>query len=244
MRAAQLRKAVPGVATVSAAGGEYAAGGGHGSPGEQKSKPGNAALMTELLDGEFEGQPVYLYLERERLAALESAVGTSLPDAVAETISLARGRRLLSPTGPGGGGLGAGGQDRAAAVPRTPRGAHRSRPAAMVADQAFSANNYRDRLCALLRAEGHARAEKLKRDFPDTVALWQALNDWLEGGGRGRWAPAHRAGPWALRQHRGYPVSQALVRAHDRQANAHEAFEAYGLSPRRRVSIAWRCSSI
>lgn len=193
----------------------------------------NAALAGELLDGRFEGRPLYLYLEPDRLDQLAREVGEPLSSAVSRSLRW---------------------RDRAALFDRHQRAcrmweaggkagpppflalltALSTAAAAMVADHRFAATNYYSRLIDLFGVSG-ADADKLRRDFATTIPLWRAFNDWLDD-----WEGALGV-PTARVQGRlvyvGYPISQALVRERDRQALP-DVFNRYGLPPGRRIGMA------
>lgn len=113
----------------------------------------NRALADELLDGRFEAQPLYLFVEPERLKALSVVIGANLETVFSASLGWRSGVSLFNP------------QLQAAA--RWERAGKRGPPpylaalvsltsaaAAMVADHNFSATNYRDRLCGFLGATG------------------------------------------------------------------------------------------
>ena len=193
----------------------------------------NRALAEELLDGRFEAQPLYLFVEPERLKTLSASIGAPLEAAVAGSLAWRGGEALFHS------------HLRAAGI--WERGGKRGSPpflailvaltaaaSAMVSDQDFSATNYRDRLCGLLGAQGD-RAEKVKRDLSSAVRLWQSFNDWLEDWEGALGLPTARVLGRLVNV--GYPISQAIVREADRRA-MHGAFASYGLTPRRRVGPA------
>jgi hypothetical protein len=190
-------------------------------------------LADELLDGRFETQPLYLFVEPERLKALGATIGRSLESVFASSLAWRTGESLFGP--------------QLQAAERWERGGKSGPPpylatlvaltsaaAAMVADQNFSATNYRDRLCGLLGAKGD-RAEKVKRDLPGAVRLWQSFNDWLDDWEGALGLPTAKVLGRLVNV--GYPISQAIVREADRRA-MREAFASYGLTPRRRVGTA------
>lgn len=103
----------------------------------------------------------------------------------------------------------------------------------MQADVNLAAHNYYSRLHRMLRvpANHHARVENDYRRNADL--LWGSLNAWLEAWEGERGIPtAYAVGGHAFV---GLPLSQAVVRQHDR-ASLHELFALEGMTPGLRVS--------
>jgi len=193
----------------------------------------NGVLDAELLDGRFEAQPLYLFVEPERLSQLGTIVGTPLEAAIARSLRWRDGARLFE-----GHYAAARAWEAAGKVGPPPflslLVTMTSAAAAMVRDQRYHAHNYRDRLATVLGVDG-SRAEKLKRELPDTLPLWLAFNDWLEDWDGDLGLPTARVQGRLV--YVGYPISQALVREQDRIA-MRSVFERYGLAPGRRIGIA------
>lgn len=103
----------------------------------------------------------------------------------------------------------------------------------MHADGELAAHNYYSRLHRLLGlpAECHTRVENSYRKTADL--LWGSLNAWLEAWEGERGIPtAYAVGSHAFI---GLPMSQAVIRQHDR-GGLHELFALEGLTPGLRVS--------
>lgn len=105
----------------------------------------------------------------------------------------------------------------------------------MVRDQKFSSNNYYGRLCEFLDATDNAAVSAVKTDFAEqSHVLWNVLNAWLhEKGGRLGLPTAYA---FDHRVHVGIPISQALVREHDRQRLT-ALFASADLQPGQRLSV-------
>ncbi len=103
----------------------------------------------------------------------------------------------------------------------------------MQADADLAAHNYYSRLHRLLKvpADSHYRVENNYRQSADL--LWGSLNSWLEAWEGERGIPtAYAVGAHAFI---GLPMSQAVVRRHDR-SGLHELFAIEGLTPGLRMS--------
>ena len=87
----------------------------------------------------------------------------------------------------------------------------------MQSDTSFTANNYYDRLAQLLIGDSYSPAERkaLSSGLPKADRFWRELEAWLWSQ-RGRYGnpSAQPMYKWA---HVGWPLSQALLRSHDRQ---------------------------
>ncbi len=106
----------------------------------------------------------------------------------------------------------------------------------MHTDESLAEHNYYGRLREVLGVpEGDKkRADKVQRDFGHHAsAFWDELNRWLlsEGGRRG----LPTAAAFDRRVHVGIPISQALVRAGDRE-DLHLMFSTYRLRPHQRIA--------
>lgn len=102
----------------------------------------------------------------------------------------------------------------------------------MQAGSDMAANNYYGRLFPLLQVP-EARQQALIHDYRATAeTLWGSLNAWLEAWEGERGVPtAYAIGGMRLI---GLPMSQAVVRRHDRNG-LHQVFEAEGLPPGFRI---------
>ncbi len=98
----------------------------------------------------------------------------------------------------------------------------------MQADAEMAAHNYYSRLHSLLRVP-HERQHRVEQDYRRHAdELWGSLNSWLEAWEGERGVPtAYAVGGHAFI---GLPVSQAVVRQHDRAA-LHELFAIDGMTP-------------
>jgi hypothetical protein len=106
----------------------------------------------------------------------------------------------------------------------------------MVTDDRFRASNYYGRLCGVLGISDTQTCAKIHRDFQkQSHQFWSALNGWLEDSEYVHGRPT--AFPFDYRTYVGIPISQALVKEHDRQ-RLHAFFHHYRLSPGQRLSLA------
>ena len=106
---------------------------------------------------------------------------------------------------------------------------------AMRSDDQYRATNYTDRLCDRLAIHDDRARERLKRDFREqTHILWNELNTWLDDHDGSLGLPTAYA--FDYRVHVGIPISQALVREHDR-LRLKQLFTAYRLSPGQRLPV-------
>jgi hypothetical protein len=97
----------------------------------------------------------------------------------------------------------------------------------------FAANNYYDRLMPLLGVSGEADKNKVINSYRQCAnELWDGLNGWLEALNGDRGLPTAYA---FAHQYIGLPLSQALIRAHDRE-KLHGLFAELGLAPRSHLS--------
>jgi hypothetical protein len=99
--------------------------------------------------------------------------------------------------------------------------------------EGFVAHDYYNRLMPLLGVDDETEKKRVERAYRDcSQTLWGALNDWLESLGGDRGLPT----AFALgNKHVGLPISQAILRATDRE-KLREFFEEFGLAPRSRLS--------
>lgn len=98
----------------------------------------------------------------------------------------------------------------------------------------FAASNYYGRLLQTLAIDEKFQP-KVERDFRrETPYLWNTLNRWLEDCDGRRGLPTAVA--FDHRRYIGLPLSQALVRAHDR-TKLPSLFAQFGLQPGQRISV-------
>lgn len=107
----------------------------------------------------------------------------------------------------------------------------------MKTDETFHANNYYDRLAELLLGVGYKKQkrEDIRIGFERAQELWHQLENWLISQDGRFGLPSAR--PMYGLSHVGYPISQALLRAHDRQ-KLPEFFWSAGLEPQQEVPPA------
>jgi hypothetical protein len=103
----------------------------------------------------------------------------------------------------------------------------------MQADPEMAAHNYYSRMHSLLRVP-HERMHRVEQDYRRHAdELWGSLNSWLEAWEGERGVPtAYAVGGHAFI---GLPMSQAVVRQHDRAA-LHELFALDGMTPGLRLA--------
>lgn len=198
----------------------------------------NSAIYATLFNEPRAQAPAYLYLEPEMLAAAALLAEIEAGDAKAQLVAAVRGSlgwdRVDTPflwhVGEAETWADDGMRDPPpflALLTVLVLGAE-----AMVGDAQHAAHNYYDRLLDLLDASPSLGA-RVKRCFKDTVEFWQQLNDWLVQWDGELGLPSAQVTD--RRVNIGYPLSQALVSAHDRLRLA-GAFEDYGLRPGRRMA--------
>ena len=186
----------------------------------------NAAIATEFFSGRYGGRPVYIDLEADALGRIAQAIGLEhggsveerLTSAVVPTLGLADGASLF------------GAHVRRL---RTWRTGERDSPPPIVAvlalqsvvaegmrsDEDLRASNYYGRFMQALGRDPDDQGfrQKVIRGFDaDSAELWSALNHWIGEDGETRGIPT--AYSFDYRVHVGLPMSQALVRASDRDA--------------------------
>ena len=202
----------------------------------------NDAVAEEYFTGRWAGAPVYMDMEPDVLARLGRHLTPpgdepedAFVEAVAATMQLnASGRRAFS---------------RHVELVNAWRRDNRTGPPpclgvlgllsliaeAMRSDDRYRATNYTDRLCDRLAIHDDQARERLKRDFREqTHVLWDELNAWLDDHDGSLGLPTAYA--FDYRVHVGIPISQALVREHDRQ-RLKQLFAAYRLSPGQRLPV-------
>ncbi|MEU6250459.1 hypothetical protein [Glycomyces sp. NPDC047010] len=105
----------------------------------------------------------------------------------------------------------------------------------MHADGNLASHNYYSRLHGLLRVPDFHRQRVEQHYRQNAELLWDSLNSWLEAWEGERGIPtAYAVGGHA---YVGLPMSQAVVRQHDR-GGLHEVFALEGMTPRIRISPA------
>lgn len=206
----------------------------------------NEAIVEEYFTGKWSGLPVYLDLEPSILDRIGQSIdlGDETPqdnfvNTVASTLQLDPSRRHLATF-----------YQHIDAMNNWKKNGHTRHPPfigilgffswvaeTMKANDLYKATNYMDRLCDLLDVdvqESKAR-DRIKRNFrKQTPCLWNELNTWLEDHEGSLGLPT--AYPFDSRVYVGIPISQALVREHDRQS-LKELFYEYRLEPSQRLPI-------
>ena len=206
----------------------------------------NEAIVEEYFTGKWSGLPVYLDLEPSILDRIGQSIdlGDETPqdnfvNTVASTLQLDPSRRHLTTF-----------YQHIDAMNNWKKHGHTGHPPfigilgffswvaeTMKANDLYKATNYMDRLCDLLDVdvqESKAR-DRIKRNFrKQTPCLWNELNTWLEDHEESLGLPT--AYPFDSRVYVGIPISQALVREHDRQS-LKELFYEYRLEPSQRLPI-------
>ena len=215
----------------------------------------NEALTQEFFGGSRAGRPVYLDLEADVLDRLAAAIGAPADLAAANptqafTRSVARTLELRPYDAPM---LEAHVQAAAAWAASAVQGAGPQRPqhaepppfvavlalfslAAewMRSDEGMLQTNYYGRLCELLEVDDDPGIRKVQNGFRQHGhRLWAQLNGWLHRAHGIRGIPTAEA--FDYRVHVGIPISQALVRAADRD-RLPEFFSSYMLNPRQQFS--------
>jgi len=196
------------------------------------------AIADDLFSGAGAGAPLYLFIEQDRFAEIGKRLGVRdgarahLVACVAHRLDLAGGDpfdyfRTETRKWDLGGKVGPPPCLTLLVVLTLAA-------ESMVADQDYAGHNYYNRLAGLLDLNAD-ETERMKRAFGATAFFWQSFNDWLEEWQGERGFPTARVHD--RRKYVGYPISQALVREHDRQS-LHAAFERYNLQPMRRMSSA------
>jgi hypothetical protein len=202
----------------------------------------NGAIGDEFFAGKWRGVPVYLDVSSDTLTACARRVGIETPNPRADFVEAVASTLNLTFLG---------GNVFAIQRDLLRRWAHTTRQEPpwcvgllallslaaedMARDEQLSSNNYYGRLCHLLDVSGEAARRKLQGDFrDDSLAFWGALNSWLEDSERIYGQPTAFA--FDRRRYVGIPISQALIKEHDRQ-HLREFFHAYRLAPRQRLAL-------
>lgn len=204
----------------------------------------SSAIAAEFFAGQFGGRPVYIDLEDEVLVRIAQAVELAafeepeqaLIDVVRPTLGLADGQSLFGA--------------HVRRLTRWRRGDRESPPPVigvlafqslvaerMRGDEEFRPTNYYGRFIRMLgRDPGDARLRaKTVRGFAEHSGLmWAALNQWLDEDHETRGIPT--AFSFDYRIHVGVPMSQALVRASDRDA-IRQLFSDLAMSPGQVIAV-------
>ena len=202
----------------------------------------NDAVAEEYFTGRWAGAPVYMDMEPDVLSRLGQHLTPpgeqpedAFVDAVAATMQLkAGGRRAFSRHVES---VNAWRRDDSAAPPPclAVLGLLSLIAEAMTSDDQYRATNYTDRLCDRLAIHDDRARQRLKRDFREqTHILWDEFNAWLDDHDGSLGLPTAYA--FDYRVHVGIPISQALVREHDRQ-RLKQLFAVYRLSPGQRLPV-------
>lgn len=209
----------------------------------------NLAFSHVVFTAEKAGRPVYLDMDEDVLQAVASEAGVDPSQAVDELVAAVRGTLSLTSCG---GPVFAEHTRRLSAWRRelkTSRGDEEPKPPPVVAllavltlaaeamchDSEYAANAYYPRLRRLLQVEDRQQGHRLEAAYRQHAEdLWRGLSDWLSAAGGRFGLPS----AYAL-SHRyvGLPISQALVRAADRQRFV-RMFSRFGLPPGAEVSPA------
>ena len=200
------------------------------------------AIAAEVFSPAAGGRPAYLDLDGDVLAAVWARVGRSsvvspvddLGETVRGTLDLLRGGdifrqhrirlNLWETTG------------RKGPPPTLGLLAVLSLAAeAMNAGDGMASTNYYGRLAQVLRLGDVSTAKRVESAYREIAQrLWDSVNDWLEREQGEHGLPtAYGVG---LNRHIGLPLSQALIRATDRQS-LHRLFAAVGLSPGETIGL-------
>lgn len=200
-------------------------------------------IAEEFFSGQWRGLPVYLDLEADILARIAQRAGARGSTPQSQFIKVIKSTLNLPPT-----------DDRVFRQHREMlrywRHAGTSDPPwctallaflslvaeGMTRDERFSASNYYGRLCDMLGVTGDVHKNKVQRDFRiETHELWDALNSWLDETEHAFGRPTAYA--FDHRRHVGVPISQALVKQHDRD-HLRTLFAEYSLLPGQRLPLA------
>ena len=202
----------------------------------------NSAVVREVFGEDVAGQPVYLDLEPDVLARIAKHMGHSPATEPDEQLIEVVKATLSSPDGTAG----VFSAHTTQAWLWDSEGDSSAPPCiavlamlSLVAERMkqtdeFAASNYYGRLLQTLAIDGQFRS-KVERDFRrETPFLWNTLNRWLEECNGRRGLPTAVA--LDHRRFIGLPLSQALVRAHDR-TKLPSLFAQFGLQPGQRISV-------
>lgn len=199
----------------------------------------NAAIATVVYGPDAAGMPVYLDLEDDVLRAVAEHASGDLRDPRNELCSAVRAT-LNRPDHPAG----IFGAHHARIIRWRLESGDPPPDLALLAvlslaaedmreGDGFKANNYYDRLLPLLNVDGETDKDRVVRAYHRcSQELWECLNGWLTDMEGLRGLPTAYALSHA---HIGRPLSQALIRATDREKLS-EFFAELGLPPRSRLS--------
>jgi hypothetical protein len=200
----------------------------------------NDVLNREFFSGQFAHQPVYLDLEDEARRDIATELGIA-EDEVEEHLGL----RVAETCEAGGTNVYKWHQENLEAWLLQGRKSPPPFTALLCAlslaaermrqGKRFSANNYYERLFAVLGIEDGTEKSKFKQSAKHTRRFWRTLNQWLIEQDLELGRPtAKQVNSW---RYVSYALSQALVRDADRK-RFHELFVQFGLSPFEEVNEA------
>ena len=202
----------------------------------------NDALAGHYFSGRYEGVPVYLDVDPNVLSAIAKHLCSPGQEPDEVFVALVRTTLHFRLYGPST-------FSRHIAALRVWRRTERLEPPPIVgilsflslvaetmrSDERYRATNYTDRLCDHLSVYEERERRRLKNHFrKETHVLWNELNSWLNDHDGALGLPTAYASDY--RVHVGIPVSQALVREHDREL-IKKMFSHYSLSPGQRLPV-------
>lgn len=202
----------------------------------------NDALAGHYFSGRYEGVPVYLDLDPNVLSAIGKHLCSPGQEPAKTFVAVVRSTLNFAPHGPTT-------FARHNAAVRAWRHSERHGPPPVVgvlsflslvaetmrSDGRYRVTNYTDRLCDHLSVHDERQRRRLKTHFrKETHVLWDELNSWLNDHDGSVGLPTAYA--FDHRVHVGVPVSQALVREHDREL-IRKMFGHYSLSPGQRLPV-------
>ncbi len=208
----------------------------------------NHALASTFFGGSRAGRPVYLDLEDDILSAVtEELTEPWGPVKVDPLRALCRSVARTFLVEPGRGDLLSDHLTRAAEWERKSGAVGSDPPPVIAALSLFSLaaeqmrsgdgmnnSNYYGRLCELLEVSAPARRKRVEEGFRrDSLAMWDHLNAWLRAAHGARGIPT--AASFNHLSYVGVPMSQALVRAADRD-RLPDFFATYDLRPGQQFS--------
>ena len=196
------------------------------------------ALTAEFFDSIGDGEALTLYVDREIADDMvhEYDLPGSLPDAVAEQFDWQHPDRLLQRVASKCGAWEAG--SRVAVPPSLPVLACSVLAATgMASKDGLLRSNYYGRWAQVFHEEPQStRAKRLETAYRNVTRMWRSLDTWLAS------TPGHGASTIStdsFYRHIGYPLSQALIRASDREALT-KFFAITGLRPGNPAAVPGR----